>query len=64
MNILWVIAIVLILPASIASITWAFSVTKEQIKQDDKISTAEIRLEKLEKEINQKLDILIKRNEQ
>jgi len=58
---LWIVAIVIILPASIAGIGWSIAIGKEQIRQDDKVSALECRINYLEANVDKKLDILIKR---
>jgi len=58
---LWVVAIVIVLPSAGAGIGWSIVIGKEQVHQNDKIAVAESKLEKLENEINRKLDILIER---
>lgn len=63
-KILWVVAIVFVLPASIAGIGWSIVIGKEQIRQDTKILELESRQNALNTQINEKLDILIKRGNQ
>jgi hypothetical protein len=63
-KILWVVAIVLVLPASIAGIGWSIAIGKEQLRQDTRLVEIEGRQNALNTQINEKLDILIKRGDQ
>jgi cell division protein FtsL len=58
---LWIVAIVIVIPSSVTGLTWAINTNKAVESMQAKIITDEIRLDKLDREINQKLDILIQR---
>jgi hypothetical protein len=57
----WIFLIAIILPAAGVSIGWAFALGNTQAKQAEKISVIENRQDKLDVEINRKLDVLINR---
>jgi len=60
---IWVFLIAVIIPAAGVSIGWAFALSNGQAKQDEKISVIENRQDRLDAEINRKLDVLIGRKE-
>lgn len=67
-SVIWIMAVVLILPATIVSIKWAAALAQDQRDQDYKISTVEAKQEQLDKELvakmneqGAKIDILLRR---
>jgi hypothetical protein len=57
----WVALIAIIIPAAGVSIGWAFALGNTQAQQAEKISVIEGRQDKLDADINRKLDVLINR---
>lgn len=59
---LWVTAIVIVLPATIAGIGWSIAIGKEQLTQNSKICEIEKKQTEIS-QINDKLDILLRRGD-
>lgn len=57
---IWIVGIVLVLPATIASVTWAGKVTLEQTKCESRVKSVEDDVAEL-KQLDKKIDIILSR---